>query len=103
MWSLGMILHKMLFFNLPYRYASDGDGNSAAGESDKMERLEREVLNYPGCVSFIRLIRSTHFQPSQIQIHAGGGIKVQSKETVKELLGTIGDLAAYHTISKTLL
>jgi serine/threonine protein kinase len=48
MWSLGMILHKMLFFNLPYTYASDRDGGSVAGEGDKMERLEREISNYPG-------------------------------------------------------
>lgn len=48
MWSLGMILHKLLFFHLPYTYASDSDGDSAAGEGDKMERLEREVLSYPG-------------------------------------------------------
>lgn len=48
MWSLGMILHKLLFFHLPYTYASDGDGGSAAGEGDKMERLEKEVSSYPG-------------------------------------------------------
>ncbi|KAJ7596732.1 kinase-like domain-containing protein [Mycena floridula] len=46
MWSLGMILHKLLFLKLPYRYAE------AAGESvtegTKMERLEQEVLNFPG-------------------------------------------------------
>jgi len=53
MWSLGMILHRMLFFNLPYTYASDGDRGSAAGEADKMERLEKEVLNYPGFKSTI--------------------------------------------------
>ncbi|KAJ7487838.1 kinase-like domain-containing protein [Mycena latifolia] len=49
MWSLGMILHKLLFFKLPYRYASDGDAlGSKVGEGDKMDRLESEVLNYPG-------------------------------------------------------
>ena len=73
MWSLGMILHKLLFFKLPYRYehpcyvpspsdlpcarfryAAEGDANgepiSRDDEGEKMERLEREVLNYPGCV-----------------------------------------------------
>lgn len=67
-----MILHKLLFFKLPYRcvsflwvlltmvsfsifrYAATGDANgepmSREGESDKMERLEREVLDYPGLV-----------------------------------------------------
>ncbi|KAJ7274919.1 kinase-like protein [Mycena rebaudengoi] len=49
MWSLGMILHKLLFFKLPYQYASDGEGNgSKVGEGDKMDRLEDEVLNYSG-------------------------------------------------------
>ncbi|KAG6812529.1 hypothetical protein H0H92_002420 [Tricholoma furcatifolium] len=52
MWSLGMILHKLLFFRLPYRYAAEGDANgepvSVDRESDKMDRLEKEVLSYPG-------------------------------------------------------
>jgi serine/threonine protein kinase len=62
MWSLGMILHKLLFFRLPYRYASDGDRNPNVGvsgrdgsapesgvrEVDKLERLEKEVLRYAG-------------------------------------------------------
>ncbi|KAJ6590715.1 other/IKS protein kinase [Mycena vulgaris] len=49
MWSLGMILHKLLFFKLPYKYASDGEAvGSKVGEEDKMDRLENEVLNYPG-------------------------------------------------------
>lgn len=47
-WSLGVILHKLLFLHLPYRYASGGDGNGAIGEVDKMERLEKEILEYPG-------------------------------------------------------
>ncbi|EIW77275.1 kinase-like protein [Coniophora puteana RWD-64-598 SS2] len=47
MWSLGMILHKILFFRLPYRYATDGEA-SAADDADKMDRLEREVQAYPG-------------------------------------------------------
>ncbi|KAJ7053284.1 kinase-like protein [Mycena amicta] len=49
MWSLGMILHKLLFFKSPYQYASDGeDLGSKVGEDDKMGRLEHEVLSYPG-------------------------------------------------------
>ncbi|KAK7046586.1 Other/IKS protein kinase [Favolaschia claudopus] len=47
MWSLGMILHKLFFFKLPYAYASDGDV-SKVDEADKMDRLENEILNYPG-------------------------------------------------------
>ncbi|KAK0203952.1 kinase-like domain-containing protein [Desarmillaria ectypa] len=52
MWSLGMILHKLLFFKLPYHYAAAGDASeetlNSLAEGDKMDRLEQEVLNYPG-------------------------------------------------------
>ncbi len=57
MWSLGMILHKLLFFKLPYHYAATGDASGEAlnslAEGDKMDRLEQEVLNYPGQVAFV--------------------------------------------------
>ncbi|KAF9459711.1 kinase-like domain-containing protein [Collybia nuda] len=60
MWSLGMILHKLLFFRLPYRYASEGDANgepiSADRENEKLDRLEKEVLAYPGFKSTPGLI-----------------------------------------------
>ncbi|KAG6905740.1 hypothetical protein DXG01_000989, partial [Tephrocybe rancida] len=60
MWSLGMILHKLLFFRLPYRYAAEGDANgesiSTDRESDKLERLEKEVLSYPGFKSTTALV-----------------------------------------------
>ncbi|KAI0064990.1 kinase-like protein [Artomyces pyxidatus] len=56
MWSLGMILHKLLFFRLPYRWAAHGDraesdsGLNSRGDGDgsHMDKLEREVSNYPG-------------------------------------------------------
>ncbi|TRM68347.1 kinase-like domain-containing protein [Schizophyllum amplum] len=51
MWSLGMLLHKILFFRLPYRFSSDGsegDADSKMGEGEKMDRLQAEVLGYPG-------------------------------------------------------
>lgn len=52
MWSLGMILHKLLFFKLPYRYAADSDNEGSraggGGEADKLDRLEQEILAYPG-------------------------------------------------------
>ncbi|KAF4581706.1 putative serine/threonine-protein kinase iks1 [Pleurotus pulmonarius] len=52
MWSLGMILHKLLFFKLPYRYAAIGDSNgepvSGVDEHEKMDRLEKEILGYAG-------------------------------------------------------
>ncbi|KAI0042819.1 kinase-like protein [Auriscalpium vulgare] len=54
MWSLGMILHKLLFFRLPYRWAARGDRAAPGGsressdDGNDMERLEREVSMYPG-------------------------------------------------------
>ena len=52
MWSLGMILHKLLFFKLPYRYAAAGDAAgepvSTTDEGAKMDKLEKEVFDYPG-------------------------------------------------------
>ncbi|KAJ3486519.1 hypothetical protein NLJ89_g11803 [Agrocybe chaxingu] len=64
MWSLGMILHKLLFFKLPYRYAAQGDANgepmsrdvAMGGEGEKMDRLEREVREYPGFKSTPNLV-----------------------------------------------
>ncbi|KAG9311790.1 hypothetical protein JVU11DRAFT_8037 [Chiua virens] len=47
MWSLGMILHKMLFFRLPYHYATEGE-ISDKDEVDKMNKLEQEISRYPG-------------------------------------------------------
>ncbi|KAH9174782.1 kinase-like protein [Lactarius sanguifluus] len=65
MWSLGMILHKLVFFRLPYRWAAYGDrpldGFSHAsphdddGKGSDMDRLEREVSSYPGFKSTPRL------------------------------------------------
>jgi hypothetical protein len=57
MWSLGMILHKILFFRLPYHYASDdadADGNPGGGMEDgeKMAHLEQEIQSYSGLVLF---------------------------------------------------
>ena len=65
-----MILHKLLFFKLPFRYypflfvlsklcllyglryAAQGDANgepiSRDGEGEKKLRLEKEILGYPG-------------------------------------------------------
>ncbi|KAK0183982.1 kinase-like domain-containing protein [Armillaria mellea] len=60
MWSLGMILHKLLFFKLPYHYAAAGDASeetlNSLAEGDKMDRLEQEVLNYPGQVATPSLV-----------------------------------------------
>lgn len=79
MWSLGMILHRMLFFRLPWRYASDGVGEDpdtsttnglpegktpksrrppARNEAEKMERLEQEVLSYSGFRSTPELVQA---------------------------------------------
>ncbi|KII84615.1 hypothetical protein PLICRDRAFT_117648 [Plicaturopsis crispa FD-325 SS-3] len=53
MWSLGMLLHKLLFFRLPYRFASDGGGD--ASEGSKMDQLENEVRSYPGFKASVQL------------------------------------------------
>jgi serine/threonine protein kinase len=42
MWSLGMILHKMVFFNLPFE--------ETTGEEGDFDRLEQEIMRYSGCV-----------------------------------------------------
>ncbi|KAH7882478.1 kinase-like protein [Phlebopus sp. FC_14] len=57
MWSLGMILYKMLFFRLPYRYATEGEA-SVTDEADKMHKLEQEILAYPGFRSIPSLTAS---------------------------------------------
>ncbi|GBE87646.1 kinase-like domain-containing protein [Sparassis latifolia] len=46
MWSVGMILHKLLFFRLPYRHASDGDEQRDGRETADI--LEHEVASYSG-------------------------------------------------------
>ena len=53
MWSLGMILHKLLFFRLPYQHASDSPGkvDSKIDGRDAMDLLQNEVMNYPGFVA----------------------------------------------------
>ncbi|KAH9896927.1 kinase-like domain-containing protein [Cubamyces lactineus] len=49
MWSLGMILHKLLFFRLPYRYSSDCEDPSRPKDGKEFaDRLEAEILRYPG-------------------------------------------------------
>lgn len=63
MWSLGMILHKILFFRLPYQYAADGGDEGSnpgdANEGDKMAQLEREIQSYSGSVLLIMLAAGT--------------------------------------------
>ncbi|KAI0674365.1 kinase-like protein [Trametes maxima] len=49
MWSLGMILYKLLFFRLPYRYSSDAEDPSRPKDGKEYaDRLEAEIQNYPG-------------------------------------------------------
>lgn len=57
MWSLGMILHKLLFFRLPYTNASDVDGPPRDGK-ETADMLEKEVANYPGSVSELSSLSS---------------------------------------------
>jgi len=61
-----MILHKLVFFRLPYRWAAYGDRPGLYGSDaksfneddekrDDTDRLEREVSSYPGFKSTARL------------------------------------------------
>lgn len=72
MWSLGMILHKLLFFRLPYRHASDNiDQSSRRDGKEAADQLEAEVRTYPGYVNVARdefhavLTSVTSFKSSQ--------------------------------------
>ena len=49
MWSLGMILHKLLFFRLPFPHASDSPRTDSRRDGKELaDILEQEVLQYPG-------------------------------------------------------
>lgn len=49
MWSLGMILHKLLFFRLPYQYSSDNAHEDSKRDGKTVaDMLEKEVQEYPG-------------------------------------------------------
>jgi serine/threonine protein kinase len=50
MWSLGMVIHMLLFFALPYDAASQyaRDRGAALTGPERLERLEHELLAYPG-------------------------------------------------------
>ncbi|RPD65593.1 kinase-like protein [Lentinus tigrinus ALCF2SS1-7] len=59
MWSLGMILHKLLFFKLPYRHTSDNDDPSRPKDGkDYSDRLEAEIQDYPGFKSSSVLVNA---------------------------------------------
>ena len=51
-----MVIFSFFFFFFLYRYAATGDADgepiSREDEFEKMERLEKEVLDYPGSVFF---------------------------------------------------
>lgn len=53
MWSVGMILHKLLFFKLPYNHASDNVATEERGGKESADLLEQEVANYSGFVCII--------------------------------------------------
>lgn len=49
MWSLGMILHKLLFLRLPYKSSSDNvEQDSKRDGKEMVDQLEREVRSYSG-------------------------------------------------------
>jgi serine/threonine protein kinase len=51
MWSLGMVLHMLLFLALPFGSAAQYVRNGAALTGpERLEALESEILGYPGFV-----------------------------------------------------
>ncbi|KAL7284149.1 hypothetical protein ACG7TL_001430 [Trametes sanguinea] len=59
MWSLGMILHKLLFFRLPYRYTSDCEDPSRPKDGKEFaDKLAAEILRYPGFKSSQSMVTS---------------------------------------------
>ncbi|KAH9852573.1 kinase-like protein [Lenzites betulinus] len=57
MWSLGMILHKLLFFRLPYHYCSDTEDVSKPKDGKEfVAKLEDEILRYAGFRSSSALV-----------------------------------------------
>ena len=72
MWSLGMILHRLLFFKLPYRYSSDGDVRS--GDGGNLAKLEKEVQNYGGYVRAHKLfVLIGELMSQQVQVFTESG------------------------------
>jgi serine/threonine protein kinase len=72
MWSLGMMLHKMLFFRLPYVNATD-----SAETEGRLERLESEVAVYPGLV--IRTLRNETLQPNPSGFRQRSDLRMSSR------------------------
>jgi serine/threonine protein kinase len=95
MWSLGMILHKLLFFRLPYRYAAYGDaledGNSGAcvEDSEKMARLEKEVLDYTGYVLTLNE-NAVLMCLGKLQIHSKSSLGICETPSSAHIFGATG-------------
>lgn len=106
-----MILHKLLFFKLPYRsvsmfekyllltnfprYASVSDANgepiSRDDEGEKMERLEKEVQEYPGYIDFAyRQPHIFHLLSPQVQISPKYGYRFRKSAASKGVSCFIG-------------
>ncbi|KAH9941311.1 kinase-like protein [Epithele typhae] len=65
MWSLGMILHKLLFFRLPFRHTSDNDDPSRPKDGQEYsDELEAEILAYKGFKSSASHMNT--FEPRRI-------------------------------------
>jgi serine/threonine protein kinase len=51
MWSLGMVLHRLLFLRLPYQTANRESSSTIRDDltgPERLHKLESEVLEYPG-------------------------------------------------------
>jgi hypothetical protein len=47
MWSLGMVLHKLIYFRLPWK------------NDENMAELEKEIMGFQGCVPLVLVIIRT--------------------------------------------
>lgn len=103
MWSLGMILHKMLFFRLPYHHTVDNDEASRPKDGrDYMDRLEAEILEYTGFKS--SSILASGFEPRRLPkiylllLETLLNVRPSARPSSERVLGVIkeGGVSLYH-------
>jgi len=91
----------MLFFKLPYRYATEGEA-SANDDADRMDKLEEEILGYSGyglLTLACDLPVLIHFQ---IPIHVCARNVFRVPPSSAFIPGVTGGSLEYHSVSETL-
>ena len=113
MWSLGMILHKLLFFRLPYRYSSDCDDPSRPKDGKEFaDRLEDEILRYPGfrhtppmvtAFESRRLPRAYLYLLENL-LHVKPTVRMSSERVMNAIKeGSVSDLMFCHCLRQSLI